>query len=105
MRCVDADRNAVERLAKAGDVGDVDGERRVAAEVAMQQMTVDPDRAVCRNAVKAQREGFATAEVPNVVLNTSANISIRIQLKVARVSQAIDVIGGNVDRPRRRRVR
>ena len=59
MRCVDADRDAVERLAKAGDVGDVDGERRVAAEVAVEQMAVDPDRAVRRNAVKAQREVLA----------------------------------------------
>jgi hypothetical protein len=45
-----------------------------------------------RYIVKARRESFATTEVPNIVLNVNARSSIRIQLKVGPVSQAVYVI-------------
>ena len=45
--------------------------------------------------VKAEREGFTTSELPNVVLNVNDRVSISIQLKVGSVQgQTVNVIDG-----------
>ena len=41
--------------------------------------------------IKVQRTGFATAELPDVVLNVGDQSSIRIQLKVAQVGETVTI--------------
>ncbi|HEY0763521.1 MAG TPA: TonB-dependent receptor [Pyrinomonadaceae bacterium] len=59
--------------------------------------------------VKAEREGFSTAEVPAVVLNINAYIKLNISLKIGKLEQQVEinynpsliderpVVGGKVD--------
>lgn len=42
--------------------------------------------------IKAEREGFTTAEVPDVVLNVNDQVKIKIPLKVGSVSSQIEVL-------------
>src|SRR6266511_2523847 len=61
----------VQLVAEIRDVADVDGEGRVAAEVAVKQMAVDVHRAMGRDAVEAQGEvtalvTFLKAKMPPV---------------------------------------
>ena len=42
--------------------------------------------------VKAEREGFTTAEIPDVVLNVNDQVKLNIPLKVGSLSQLVDVL-------------
>ncbi|HZI61601.1 MAG TPA: carboxypeptidase regulatory-like domain-containing protein [Pyrinomonadaceae bacterium] len=42
--------------------------------------------------VKAERKGFTTAEVPDVVLNVNDQVTLNIPLKVGSVNQSVDVL-------------
>lgn len=44
--------------------------------------------------VKAEREGFATAEVPDVILNVNDQKTLNIPLTVGRVSQSVQIVDG-----------
>jgi hypothetical protein len=44
-----------------------------------------------RYTVKARREGFATAELTNLVLNVDDHVGIKVKLKVGQINQTIDV--------------
>ncbi|MCI0748910.1 MAG: carboxypeptidase-like regulatory domain-containing protein [Verrucomicrobia subdivision 3 bacterium] len=44
-----------------------------------------------RYKIEVQQTGFATAEVPNVVLNVGEQSSVRIQLKVAPVGEVVTI--------------
>ena len=46
--------------------------------------------------VKAEREGFATAEVPDVVLNVNDQKTLNIPLTVGAVSQSVHVDGASL---------
>ena len=45
--------------------------------------------------VKAERQGFSTAEQTNVILNVSDQVAIKIYLKVGDVSQTIEIVDGS----------
>jgi hypothetical protein len=46
--------------------------------------------------LKVQRSGFATAELPNVLLNVGDQSSLRIQLKVAQVGETVTITDANL---------
>ncbi len=50
-----------------------------------------------RYTLRAQREGFAPAEFPNVVLSVGDNVTLRIALKIGtRVHEDVTVVGSNI---------
>jgi len=49
-----------------------------------------------RYTLRAQRDGFAPAEFPNVVLQAGGNVELRITLKITRISEDVLVVGSSI---------
>src|SRR5262249_31551289 len=93
IRRINTHRNAVELIAEIRDIGNIDRERRIAAEVAVQQMTIDVHGAVRGHAVKPDRQvlsaiGFFETKMPAIPSDPAREKS-RIDV-IVRIEFALD---------------
>src|SRR4051812_43357725 len=80
VRRINANGDDVQLVAEVRDVADVDGEGCVAAEVPVQEVTIDVDRAVGGDAVEPKRQvlsaiGIFEAKVPAIPGNAAGQVA------------------------------